>query len=70
MYLHIHTHMYYTYVYIYIYTCSPAQLELFELILLSKVDEHFPVERFEATVSQSAVPSLPLTQALRTAPKP
>ena len=35
-----------------------AQFELFELILLSKLDKPFPVERFEATVSQSAVPFL------------
>ena len=34
-----------------------SQLELFELILLSKLDKQLPVERFEATVSQSAVPS-------------
>ena len=30
---------------------------LFELILLSKLDKHFPVEQFEATISQSTVPS-------------
>ena len=36
------------------------QLEPFELVLLSKLDERLPVERFEATVSQSAVPSPPL----------
>ena len=30
-----------------------SQLELFELILLSKLDEQLPVERFEATVSHS-----------------
>ena len=34
-----------------------AQFELFELILLFKFDKQFPVEQFEATVSQSAVPS-------------
>ena len=34
-----------------------SQFELFELILLLKLDKHFPVEQFEATVSQSAVPS-------------
>ena len=33
------------------------QFELFELILLSKLDRRFPVERFAATVSQSTVPS-------------
>ena len=34
-----------------------SQFELFELILLLKSDKQFPVEQFEATVSQSAVPS-------------
>ena len=34
------------------------RLELFELILLSKLDKQLPVERFEATVSQSTVPPL------------
>ena len=34
--------------------------ELFELIILSKFDKQFPVEQFEATVSQSTVPSPPL----------
>ena len=38
-----------------------SQFELFELILLLKLDERFPVERFQAAVSQSAVPSSPLT---------
>ena len=33
------------------------QFELFELILLLKLDRQLPVERFEATVSQSTVPS-------------
>ena len=37
-----------------------SQLELFELILLLKLDKQFPVEQFEATVSQSTVPSPPL----------
>ena len=32
-----------------------SRFELFELILLSKLDKKFPVERFEATVSQSTV---------------
>ena len=36
-----------------------VQLEFFELILLSKLDKQFPVEQFEATISQSSVPSLP-----------
>jgi hypothetical protein len=31
-------------------------LELFDLVLLMKLDKQFPVEQFEATVSQSAVP--------------
>ena len=35
------------------------QFELFELILLSKLDKQLAVERFEATVSQSAVSSPP-----------
>ena len=35
-----------------------CQFEFFELILLLKLDERFPVEQFEATVSQSTVPSL------------
>ena len=30
-----------------------SQFELFELVLLLKLDEQLPVERFEATVSQS-----------------
>ena len=30
---------------------------LFELILLLKLDKRFPVEQFEATASQSTVPS-------------
>ena len=33
-----------------------SQFELFELILLLKFDKQLPVERFEAAVSQSAVP--------------
>ena len=33
-----------------------SQFELFELILSSKLDKPFPVEQFEATVSQSTVP--------------
>ena len=37
-----------------------SQFELFELILLLKSDKQFPVEQFEATVSQSTVPSPPL----------
>ena len=45
-----------------------VQFELFELILLLKLDNKFPVEQFEATVSQSTVPS-PLSAAgLRIAP--
>ena len=36
------------------------QFELFELILLMKLDKQFPVEQFEATVSRSTVPSTPL----------
>ena len=37
------------------------QFEFFELILLLKLDRKLPVERFEATVSQSTVPSPPLS---------
>ena len=33
--------------------------ELFELLLLLKLDKQFPVEQFEAAVSQSTVPSPP-----------
>ena len=36
-----------------------VQFELFELILLLNLDKQFPVEQFEATVSQSTVPSPP-----------
>ena len=39
-----------------------CQFELFELVLLLKPDKEFLVERFEATVSQSAVPSPPLNR--------
>ena len=37
-----------------------TQFELFELILLLKLNKQLPVERFEATASQSTVPSPPL----------
>ena len=37
-----------------------SQFEFFELILLLKYDKQFPVGQFEATVSQSTVPSPPL----------
>ena len=40
------------------------QFELFELLLLFKLDKQFPVEQFEATVSQSTVTSPPLTHAI------
>ena len=36
-----------------------SQFEVCELILLLKLDKQLPVEQFEATVSQSTVPSLP-----------
>ena len=36
-----------------------SRFKLFELILLLKLDNRFPVERFEAAVSQSTVPSHP-----------
>ena len=38
-----------------------SQFELFELILLLKLNKQFPVEQFEASVSQSTVPSPPLS---------
>ena len=38
-----------------------VQFELSELILLSTLDKQLPVEQFEATVSQSTVPSPPET---------
>ena len=41
-----------------------CQFELLELILLLKFDKQLPVERFEAAVSQSTVPS-PLLGAVR-----
>ena len=37
-----------------------SRFELVELILLLKSDKQLPVERFEAAVSQSTVPSPPL----------
>ena len=37
-----------------------SQFELFELILLLKQDKQFPVEQFEATVSQTTVRYPPL----------
>ena len=37
-----------------------AQIYKFELVLLLKLDKQFPVEQFDATVSQSTVPSPPL----------
>ena len=40
-----------------------SRFELFELILLSKLDRQFPVEPFEAGVSQSSVPFPPLHPA-------
>ena len=39
------------------------QFELFELILLLKLGKQLPVEHFDATVSQSTVPSPPLNPA-------
>ena len=66
VYIYIYTHTY-AYAYIYIYRerereSEISQFELFELILLSKLDERLPVERFEATLSQSALPSPPLNR--------
>ena len=47
-----------------------CQFELFELIFLLKLDKHFPVEQFEATVSQSTVPSHPLSEVRRLSQDP
>ena len=40
------------------------KFECFELILLLKSDQRFPVEHFEATASQSAAPSPPLSNII------
>ena len=40
----------------------------YELVLLLKFDKQLPVERFEAAVSQSAVPSPPLINAMLISP--
>ena len=40
-----------------------CRFELFELLLLLKLDKQLPVAHFEATVSQSTVPSPPLNLA-------
>ena len=40
-----------------------VQFELFDFILLLKLDKQFPVEQFEAAASQSTAPSLPLKEA-------
>ena len=42
-----------------------SQFELFELVLWSEFDRQLSVERFEATASQSTVPSPPLDNAKR-----
>ena len=42
-----------------------CKFELFELVLLLKLVKQFTVEQFEATVSQSTVPSPPLIKAKR-----
>ena len=44
-----------------------VQFEPFEIILSLKLDRQFPVERFEATGSQSTVPSPPLRSSARRA---
>ena len=44
-----------------------SRFELFELILLLKLDKQFPVEQFETTASQSTVPSPPLTRPMYSA---
>ena len=38
-------------------TNQMSQFEFFELILLLRLDKAFPFKQFEATVSQSTVPS-------------
>ena len=43
------------------YRAQIYRLELFEFILLLKLDKQLPVEQLEATLSQSTVPSTPLT---------
>ena len=40
------------------------QFELFELVPLLKLDKQFPIEQFEATVSQPTVPSPLLSTSL------
>ena len=45
-----------------------SQYVFFELILLLKLDEQFPVEQFEARVSQSKAPSPPLMIACMLSP--
>ena len=40
-----------------------CQFDFFEPILLLKLDKQLPVEQFEATVSESTVPSPPLSVA-------
>ena len=47
-----------------------SQFELCELILLLKLDKQFAVEQFEATGSQSTVPSPPLTSQFLTCSTP
>ena len=42
--------------------------ELSELIVLFDLDKRFPVEQFEATISQPAVPSSPLLNMIVLAP--
>ena len=46
-----------------------SQFELFEFILLLKFGKRFPVERFEATVSQSTAPSPPLPKGAEGVPE-
>ena len=36
-----------------------SQFDLFEFIMFLKLDKQFPVDQFEATLSQSTVPSPP-----------
>ena len=51
------------------FRAQTSQFELFELILLLKLDKRFPVEQFEPRVSQSTVPFPLLTGLSLESPK-
>ena len=46
-----------------------SQFELFELVLLLKLDKQLPVEQLEQTVSQSTVPSPPVSVGKAVTPR-